>query len=257
MAPGATLWQSAAPGSMYQDHVMRSLLFRTHIWLGWIVGAQLLLWMVSGLLMSALPISEVRGEHLKRDLPARPLKGGLFLPPEAILASAPQADELALTRLLDWPVYRLSESGKAVGLRDAQTGAPLRIDAQLAAKIATARFAGQGKVAGVRHVPDGQAVREFRRDAPAYAVRFDDPEGTVFYVHAITGDIAAVRTDRWRLFDLMWGLHIMDWRTRETFNAPLLIGAAALGTAMVAGGIGLLIFRLGRRKRGAQPAPLA
>lgn len=230
---------------------MKRLLFRTHIWLGWIVGVQLFLWMLSGLLMSAMPIDEVRGTHLKREALSGPLAGTRFLPPEIVLAQAGQANELVLTRLLDRPVYRVSDDGEPLALFDAQTGAPVRIDAAFAARIAVARYAGPGRVAEVRPVPDGLAVREFRRDAPAFAVRFDDPEGSVFYVHSLTGDIAAVRTDRWRLFDLMWGLHIMDWREREDFNHPLLIGAAGLGTITVAGGLALLVLRLRRRKRGA------
>ncbi len=232
---------------------MKRLLFRTHIWLGWIVGAQLFLWMLSGLLMSALPIDEVRGTHLKRDASSGPLAGARYLPPEIVLAQVPEANELVLTRLLDQPVYRVGDDGDPLALFDAVTGAPVRIDAAFAARIASARYAGLGRVAEVRAVPDGQAVREFRRDAPAFAVRFDDAEGSVFYVHALTGDIAAVRTDRWRLFDLMWGLHIMDWREREDFNHPLLIAAAALGTITVAGGIALLVLRLRRRKGGALP----
>jgi uncharacterized iron-regulated membrane protein len=234
---------------------MRRLFHRTHIWLGWIVGAQLILWMLSGLIMSALPIEQVRGEHLKRESPAAPLLGGSYVPPEIILAQVPKASELTLAHLLDRPVYRLSDAGRPLALVDATTGLPLTIDQDLARQIAAARYAGTGTIASVRRVPDGEAVREFRRDAPAFAVTFDDDEGSTFYVHAITGDVAAVRTDRWRLFDLMWGLHIMDWREREDFNHPLLITAAALGLASVTGGAGLLLFRLRRRERGARPQP--
>lgn len=234
---------------------MRRLLYRTHIWLGWIIGAQLILWMLSGLVMTVLPIERVRGEHLRADVPARPLDGTGVVPPATVLSMAPGADELTLTQLLGRPVYRLSAHGHPLALRDARSGAPIRIDADLAARIATANHAGDGRVGSVRHIPDGTAVGEFRRDAPAYAVRFDDAEGSVFYVHAVTGEIAAVRTDRWRLFDLMWGLHIMDWREREDFNHPLLITAAALGLASVCGGAGLLMFRLRRRKGGARPVP--
>lgn len=232
---------------------MRRILYRTHVWLGWIVGAQLILWMLSGLVMTVLPIELVHGDHLRADVPARRLDGMGLLPPADILSKAPGADELILTHLLDRPVYRLSAHGHPTALHDAASGAEIRVDADLAARIAIARYAGKGRIDSVRHIPDGRAVGEFRREAPAYAVRFDDPEGTIFYIHATTGEIAAVRTDRWRLFDLMWGLHIMDWRAREDFNHPLLITAAALGLASVSGGAGLLMYRLRRRKGGARP----
>ncbi len=42
----------------------RSRLRRWHVWLGWLVGLPLLFWTVSGLVMVARPIEEVRGEQL-------------------------------------------------------------------------------------------------------------------------------------------------------------------------------------------------
>lgn len=231
---------------------MRRLLHKTHIWLGWIIGAQLFLWMLSGLLMAAMPIGQVRGEHLRAAAPMPPLPHEGLAPPAQVLAGS-GADTLVLTSLLERPVYRLERSGKAQGLKDAGTGEAIRLDEALARRIAVERYAGSGKPVSVGWTAVDAPPREFRRNEPAFAVRFDDAEGTVFYVHGITGDVAAVRTNRWRLFDLMWGLHILDWREREDFNHPLLIGAAALGLASATGGIALLLMRLrGRRKRGAQ-----
>jgi hypothetical protein len=234
---------------------MRRLLYRTHVWLGWIVGAQLILWMLSGLVMTVLPIELVHGDHLRREHSEPPLAGGRFVAPEAVLATAPAAERLALGWLLDRPVYRLSAGGRPAGIIDAASGDAIRIDAAFAERIALAHYAGSGRVTGVEAVPDGRKVGELRRPMQAFAVRFDDPEDSVFYVDAGTGELAAVRTGRWRLFDLMWGLHIMDWRQREDFNHPLLIAAAALGLASVSGGAGLLMFRLRRRKGGARPVP--
>ena len=36
-----------------------------HIWLGWLVGVPMVMWLVSGLLMVITPIDEVRGNHLR------------------------------------------------------------------------------------------------------------------------------------------------------------------------------------------------
>ena len=43
-----------------------------------------------------------------------------------------------------------------------------------------------------------------------------------------TGELLALCTDQWRLYDLMWGLHIMDPQTREDTNNPFVIGFGAL-----------------------------
>ncbi|MBT3644151.1 MAG: hypothetical protein HN530_05065, partial [Gammaproteobacteria bacterium] len=35
-------------------------------------------------------------------------------------------------------------------------------------------------------------------------------------------EITAVRSTRWRIWDLMWGLHIMDWQERDNIdNLPM------------------------------------
>ena len=43
---------------------VRTRLRRWHVWLGWLVALPILFWTVSGLVMVAKPIEEVRGEHL-------------------------------------------------------------------------------------------------------------------------------------------------------------------------------------------------
>src|SRR5699024_4402983 len=45
----------------------RATLRRWHMWLGWLVGLPMLFWTVTGLVMVAKPIEEVRGEALLRD----------------------------------------------------------------------------------------------------------------------------------------------------------------------------------------------
>lgn len=229
---------------------MRRFLFRTHVWLGWLVGLQLLLWTVSGLVMTAMPIGEVRGEHLRAALVGGSLASveGL-LPPEAFLRRAgPDADGLLLRMLDGRPVWELREGTEAVALFDAESGAAIHLDESTIAALAQAAHAGRAPVLEVARVPEGDPPLEFRRKSPVFVVRFDDAERSRFYLHAVSGELLAVRTDRWRLFDLMWGLHIMDWREREDFNHPLLVAAAALAVAGTAGGLGLLLLRLRRRR---------
>ena len=70
-------------------------------------------------------------------------------------------------------------------------------------------------------------------------------DGTRVYVGADTARIEAVRTHWWRLFDVMWGLHIMDFEAREDTSHPILIAFAAL--SLIASLFGcVLLFR--RRK---------
>ena len=57
---------------MGQQRAMKRLA-KLHIWLGWLVGAPILMWTITGLVMVAKPIEEVRGNHLRKHVPERAL----------------------------------------------------------------------------------------------------------------------------------------------------------------------------------------
>ena len=48
---------------------------------------------------------------------------------------------------------------------------------------------------------------------------FDDKPKTRLYLDADTAELRAVRTKLWRVYDFMWMLHIMDYKTRDNFNS--------------------------------------
>ncbi len=49
---------------------------------------------------------------------------------------------------------------------------------------------------------------EFSGPFPAWQVQFSDPDGTRLYIDASNGALLAARSDTWRFFDFIWGLHI-------------------------------------------------
>ena len=87
---------------------------------------------------------------------------------------------------------------------------------------------------------------DFRRPEAVWQVALED--GVHVYVGRHSGEIAAVRTRWWRLFDFMWGLHIMDLEEREDTSHPILILFAALALLGVLLGTTLLF-----RRRTAKP----
>jgi hypothetical protein len=74
-------------------------------------------------------------------------------------------------------------------------------------------------------------------------------DGTHFYVDAGSGAIVARRTGWWRFYDLMWGVHIMDLKTREDAHNPLTIGFAIAALAMCVLALVLLPMTIRRRRR--------
>ena len=63
---------------------------------------------------------------------------------------------------------------------------------------------------------------EYRGSLPVYKVKTDTKDDINVYVGYMTGDIGSIRSDSWRIWDLMWSLHIMDYRERDNINNILL-----------------------------------
>jgi hypothetical protein len=204
---------------------MRTLA-KWHIWLGWLVGVPIAMWLATGLFMVSRPIGEVRGEHLRRELPAQPLAipGSVLAGAEASLAemnvTMQDGRAVAILTTLDGDTRRV----------DFATGAPLpALDAAAARALVAKRIIGGDKVARVTLFPADKVPFDFRRPLAVWQVALED--GTNVYVGRDTGTIEAVRTRWWRGFDLAWGLHIMDLSTREDTSHPVLILFTALSLA--------------------------
>ena len=227
----------------------RTTFYRFHIWLSWIVGLQILIWVATGLFMALSPIETVRGEHLMRKAQAVDLRGATVLPPAAVLARETRpVQHLMLKNWLGRPAYEIHYAGGGAAMVDAGSGKRLTpLTATAAEMAARAAYAGRATDATATRVDPKAIPLDFRRDEPAWAVRFsgvvERRGGTIFYVSAETGEVLARRTDRWRLYDFMWGLHIMDWDDREDFNSPLLIVVSVLALASVLAGAVLLFTR--------------
>lgn len=220
---------------------------RLHVWLGWAVAIPLLLWTVSGLWMVARPIEEVRGEHLRS--PAVPLAfKGVAAWPET---GGKTLKSLAVESRPGGPVWVAAFTTGEARRADLVTGRLLpAVREQEARLLARAAYTANGVVSRVERTSAEHPPLDLRRPRPAWSVHFDD--GARVYVDADTGAILALRTKQWRLFDLMWGFHILDPFGREDTSHPLLIGAAALSLVGVITGSVLLFTR--RRKRNRKAA---
>ena len=226
----------------------RRLIYTAHLWIGVIVGIQLLLWTASGLFMTSNAIEVVRGTTLRRTVAPLDLRrlGPLLppsavLPPEAVLATPVERAELL--QMLGKPAYKLT-AGERSWLVDARSGHDWVIGRAEALAIARQQ---------VRLIPPLTATPvsdppplELRRPGGVWLV--GDADGTHVYI-GTAGEVLAVRTGLWRWFDFAWGLHILDPRGREDTHHPLLIASAALALLSVLSGFVLIWRRLRPRRR--------
>jgi hypothetical protein len=222
---------------------LRSTLGRWHIWLGWLVGIPLLLWTASGLVMVLKPIEEVRGAELL----APPAEVRLSAPPvlPSEVAGLPLA-RLSLDQRTAGPRWVIEVAGGPSRLADPATGRLLAApSAGEAAAEVRARWRGDGTVASVTRTSAEDPPLDLRRPVAAWQVRMSD--GTHVYVDSATGGILSLRTRWWRIYDWMWGLHIMDLRGREDTHHPLLVGFAALSLLSIL--LALILLPLSYRRR--------
>jgi hypothetical protein len=223
---------------------MRTLI-RWHVWLGWLVGVPIVMWLATGLLMVSRPIEAVRGEHLRREAPPAPL----VIAGSAIAAPDAGLEEMRVTMQDGRAVAILTTLDGAVRRVDFSTGAALPpLDAAAARALVAAQIVGGDQVERVTLFPAARVPIDFRRPLNVWQVQLAG--GTNVYVGRDTGAIEAVRTRWWRIFDIAWGLHIMDVSEREDTSHPLLILFAALSlTGAMIGCV--LMFR--RRRVSSTP----
>jgi hypothetical protein len=223
---------------------VRSRLRRWHVWLGWIVALPILLWVVTGLVMVAKPIEEVRGEHLLAE--PKPMRMALSPVPPAI--GGVPLKSLALEPRAEGPRWVITLRDGTTRLADPASGALLpQLSAADAVREVTARYTGTARVRSATRTERDRPPIELRRPLAAWNVVMDD--GTHFYVDAGSGAIVARRTGWWRFYDLMWGFHIMDLKTREDAHNPLTIGFAIAALAMSGLALALLPMTIRRRRR--------
>jgi len=222
-------------------------LARWHIWLGWLVGVPIAMWLATGLFMVSRPIEELRGEHLR--IKGEPVP--LALPGSSLAAPGTGLKEMRVVMQDGRAVAILTSLDGAVRRVDFATGAPLpALDAAAARALVAARITGGDKVERVTLFPADKTPFDFRRPLAVWQVAL--AEGTNVYVGRDTGEIEAVRTRWWRAFDFAWGLHIMDLSEREDSSHPVLILVTALSlTGALIGCV--LMFR--RRKARPSAAP--
>jgi uncharacterized iron-regulated membrane protein len=217
---------------------------QVHKWLGLVVGLQVLAWVAGGLVMTALPIERVRSEHhLRKPAPA-PLPPGLITAEAAArLSKVSGPTSLQLKSAPVGPVWVVRGGGEVEFVLDARTGAPLGpLSAVQARRLAALAYVGDGRPISARYF--AQPPRETGRETPLWRVDFDDAERTAFYLAPETGEVVVRRSNVWRFYDFFWRLHILDFKTGENFNHPLIVTLAALSLPMAVAGLILLWLRL-------------
>ncbi len=230
-----------------------NLLFRRiHKWLALIIGVQLVLWTLSGFLMSYVPIEEVHGDHLwHKTAKAAPINRTEVTFTARDLMARNEGREITNIRLFSRNGAAAYEVKFPDGVEfiDAKNGQPLKpVTRAQAIVIATKAYRWTGKYLSIEYVTDPEEYGEIRgRPLPIWKVNFDDDVNSSLYVSPDLARVITVRSDIWRQFDFFWMLHIMDYDERSDFNSLLLIFAASLGLFTSLSGIFLIFYAFSKK----------
>lgn len=216
---------------------------KVHRYLGWLLVLQLLCWFGSGLVMSVLPIEEVRGEHLRRAF--APADWTNAISPAKLAQQHPE-HQLKLSQQGEVPVYQFSKNEEQLYYSAITGEALLALNEAQIKDLTRQQYQGSAEIGTIQLLH--KAPFEVRHlMAPLWLVQFRDTQSSSFYLEEHTGKLLSVRTNNWRVFDFVWMLHIMDYEDREDFNHPLLMLFSATALFFTLSGILLLPWR--RKKR--------
>jgi Na(+)-translocating NADH:ubiquinone oxidoreductase F subunit len=214
---------------------------KLHKWLGLVIGAQFLVWLLSGLLISLVDQEKVSGEvtHHVVPLEASLAASVPIIPFSEMPLAITSIDAVTLENFITGPVYRVVSDGATI-LLDAAAGGIVRIDRALAERIARDSYSGDGSVVVVQRLESGS--NEVRGvPGPIWRIDFDDGLATSVFVSEQDGFVQAHRNSRWRFVDFLLMLHFMDYVRVDSFNNPQII-AVGFGTLWIAMTGLLLVF---------------
>lgn len=197
---------------------------RLHKWLALLVGIQLVLWIVSGIVFSFINHENVNGRFIyQKHQTNHILQSEDFV---SLVGNYPLATEISQISLLERAVFKLVIDKKIL-LLDAHTRKAITPSEELIKQIATKHYQGGGTIQNINLLTEvSDENRGF--SLPSWQVIFDDEFESHIYFSAESGEYQGIRTSSWRTFDFFMMLHFMDYGQRGDFNHALIIVAAVI-----------------------------
>tara|TARA_B100001175_G_scaffold40290_1_gene29706 strand:- start:1658 stop:2320 length:663 start_codon:yes stop_codon:yes gene_type:complete len=215
---------------------MRNIVRNTHKYLSFFISVQLFLWTVSGIYFAFNKIELVRGEQYR-------LTESFPINFNEVNFSRSDVQQVKAVNRLGEIIFVVSSS-MGVEYLDA-FGSPVnKLNKNEVFEIVSA--SSTLMPIDLEEITESSKGSEFRgRDLPLFKVTsLNDKDKKInLYLNVFSGEITAVRSIQWRIWDLMWGFHIMDWQTRDKINNIFLKIFSILALVSSISGI-MLFFRV-------------
>ena len=204
---------------MKTNKFIRSL----HRYLSIFIAIQLLLWTVSGIYFAFNKIELIRGEQYR----------------------LPTNVEYRIFDRLGQQVIASNKDGNIV-YRTYPEGNLLEKLSDEEAKLIASIKTSLEPVSAIL-LTESSPGSEYRgRSLPIYQITTTSKDDTNIYLDPLSGDVLAIRSDSWRMWDFLWSLHIMDYDQRDNINNFLLRIFSIL--ALVSSISGILLFFFSKKK---------
>jgi uncharacterized iron-regulated membrane protein len=224
---------------------------RWHRYLGYLIGIQLILWVLGGVIFSIVPFQTwVKGTHLvtkpkqdwsnnwQQSLTDLPQNLGALLDMRIFVSA--HGPTLRLQ-------YEQEEIFRLVNGKSWQTPEQTQIT-----HFAKQIYQGTGPLVKVERLAQAPTnlgiVKEIGDRKDIWRAEFADDSSTRLYFDGRSGEYLTIRTDAWVWYDFFWRLHTMDYSEGEDFNNTLLRIAAILAFLMITTGTVLSIRNLIRKR---------
>ena len=209
-----------------------------HRYLSLFISIQFLLWTISGVFFSFNKIEEVRGEQYLLESKEKDFS---INSPININSSG----EIKFFYRLDDLVYEVNLGGSFYVYH--QDGNPI---AKLSFSEAKEIIQTKTNLTpiSVGEISKNERGSEYRgRPLPLFKIESLNKDRKVInvYLDPYSGQIRAIRSTQWRMWDFLWGLHIMDWTDRDNFNNNFIKFFSVL--AFISALSGILLFFKTRR----------
>ena len=215
---------------------MKNIVRNTHKYLSFFISLQLFLWTISGIYFAFNKIELVRGEQYR-------LTESFPVNFNEVKFSRSDVQQVKAINRLGEIIFVVSGS-KGTEYLDS-FGIPVdKLNKSEIFEIVSS--SSTLKPIDLEEITESSKGSEFRgRNLPIYKVTsLNDKDKKInLYLNVFSGEITAVRSLQWRIWDLMWGFHIMDWQTRDKINNIFLQIFSILALVSSISGI-MLFFRV-------------
>ena len=184
-----------------------------HKYLSLIISIQLLLWTISGIYFAFNKIELVRGEqYIIKDKPSSIEINNLNI-------SSNVKNIEIFKRLNQWVVKAEMDAG--FKYQDLLGNEVYELSPNEAIEVVKLKTI-LSPIDAIK-INESSSRSEFRgRSLPIYKIKTDSSDDTNVYVDVMSGKIVAIRSDSWRVWDFLWGAHIIDYKERDNINNNLL-----------------------------------